>query len=241
MVDRRDITLNTELHAQMRVNLLNWVAEVDEISDKLGALEWKVTKLTQNQYISTYVRWATKRTIVYAFSTLGKCTLIKNYQPRQKTTPHSIYKCCSVTSTTHYHLKMGGSTAYPDYKRAFRRLTNILFRSPHPADESHTRVYSDEAFIAFFSKNRTPKQSLAAANQALSRIPIGTTTVWLTNQLLWHCLTPVANTMWEDLPDLGLCGLDDLASAKVMKVAETAYRRTNRWLNGKCPQSLGLP
>ena len=64
-------------------------------------------------------------------------------------------------------------------------------------------------------------------------IKIGTTTVWLTNQLLWHCLTPVANTMWEDLPDIGLYGLDDLACAKAMKVAETAYRRTNRWLSGK--------
>ena len=128
---------------------------------------------------------------------------------------------------------MGGSHSYPDIKRAFRCLAAVLFRTSHPADDSHTRVYPDEAFIAFFYKSRTHKQSLAAVNQALSCIPIGTTTVRLSNQLLWHCLTPVANTMWNDLPEVGLCGMDDLASAKAMKVAETAYRRTNRWLDGR--------
>ena len=39
--------------------------------------------------------------------------------------------------------------------------------------------------------------------------------------------------MWEDLPQMGPCRLNDLASAKAIKYAETAYRRTNRWLDGR--------
>ena len=29
-----------------------------------------------------------------------------------------------------------------------------------------------------------------------------------------------------------MCGLNDLATAKTLKIVETAYRKTNRWLNG---------
>ena len=64
-----------------------------------------------------------------------------------------------------------------------------LFRDSQPADATHTRVYPDEALRSFYHDGKVARECTKLLNSPLSRIPVGTTRVWSTNQLIWQSLS----------------------------------------------------
>lgn len=67
----------------------------------------------------------------------------------------------------------------------------------------------------------------------MTRLPVGSSTVWVTGQLLWHSFTPVSGRVWDELARFRLCGLGDLHITKAFKVVEKVYKRTAQWLDSR--------
>ncbi|MEL6802511.1 MAG: hypothetical protein AAFO91_01860, partial [Bacteroidota bacterium] len=140
----------------------------------------------------------------------------------------------------HYHLQVNPHVFRRSLCRPLSGVLLALFPASSEADSTHTRVYLDEVFQIMLVGGESRARNHSKLNEALTKLPVGTTTVWATGQLLWHALSPTAYKVWDDVARYNLCGMSDLPLAKILKKLENMYRRTARWLTALPMSTLDL-
>ena len=150
------------------------------------------------------------------------------------------YKC-SKSTVVHYHVKVQSLSLRRNRKLRLRKIWSALFPDSHSADGTHCRVFLDEAIKCRWRDSSYDSRGEVEVNRTLTRLPIGTSKVWATNQMVWHALTGVADKLWSQLErKYNLCHLPDLEAARAFKAVENVCRRTNRWLDGSQMEMVEL-
>jgi len=209
--------------------------KIDVVAAELRAGGFKVVTVSirnRTDYLKLYL---SKRLGAYVWPGLLVPGWVDVSSWHPTSTPFRALKCPLGMryKWDHYHLQVVPGVYRRSRSRALAPIVAALFPVSSDADRTHTRIYMDEVMNIMLSGEQGRSRKYSELNEALTRLPIGTTTVWATGQLLWHAFTDTAAKVWRDVSPYGLCGMLDMCVARVSKKLENMYRRTARWLSAK--------